>query len=554
MTRATADGADGSEKVESALELEKARAPERHSRASVLTELRSTTLSSLPVVGLNLAVFATSLFPQAMIGNRCEASKLAACALAISFSNVTGLSLTVGLSVSLETLVAQANGANQFRKCGVFLQNAIVIESAAIALVSALYSLGEHLFLAIGQEPSVARLAGQYLLANIPNIVGVALLNVVMRFLFAQDIFAPLFFVAAAGLGLQVITTAPLMDVAGWLGAPVAAAIGSWTMALLIIGIIAYYEWKRLPDERRWHGFKVSEAFSGLPKFISLAIASLGQVAIEWCAQHLHSSLPVTGRVISFVVTIVPSRQFSSCYCRWAFEFLIVSSGWVSKNPDVSVSASAIAYSLISFVFSIWLGISQATSSRTGNFLGSGEHSYARLAAYAGMFVSGSLGVLWTILSFSISKQLALLFAREEEDNLLEAFASIMPFALALQVGDSVQANAAGTLRGQGRQGLASVLNLISYWVVGVGSAAALAVGADLKLRGLWVGVLIANAVQCIFLVTTVVRSDWRLQAENAVALQAADTGGDKADEEAAQADASKSELSSLLHEETHPD
>ena len=54
----------------------------------------------------------------------------------------------------------------------------------------------------------------------------------------------------------------------------------------------------------------------------------------------------------------------------------------------------------------------------------------------------------------------------------------------------------AGVMRGAGRQLLASILNLITYWVLGLPLAILLGVYFNLGVEGLWWALLITTTVQ----------------------------------------------------------
>jgi multidrug resistance protein, MATE family len=67
----------------------------------------------------------------------------------------------------------------------------------------------------------------------------------------------------------------------------------------------------------------------------------------------------------------------------------------------------------------------------------------------------------------------------------------LMPVVcVAAQPVDGLNSLVHGVLQGVGRQGVAAVCNLVSYWGVGLPLAAALTFTAGEGVRGLWIGVL----------------------------------------------------------------
>jgi hypothetical protein len=92
--------------------------------------------------------------------------------------------------------------------------------------------------------------------------------------------------------------------------------------------------------------------------------------------------------------------------------------------------------------------------------------------------------------------------------------------------GDGLNATVGGMLRGAGRQELGAVLNLASYWGLGLPGAYLLGVRAGWGLKGLWAGLIICTSVQAVVMLVVLFRFDWQREAERAVELAAA-SGGD---------------------------
>jgi MATE family multidrug resistance protein len=84
-------------------------------------------------------------------------TELAAGTLAISFYNVFGFSIAIGMCSALDTLCSQAYGAKNYKMVGVVLQRGICILSIAMVFVCALWLTTEHFLLIIGIEEYIAR-------------------------------------------------------------------------------------------------------------------------------------------------------------------------------------------------------------------------------------------------------------------------------------------------------------------------------------------------------------------------------------------------------------
>ena len=103
----------------------------------------------------NILQFCVGALSLAITGSFTGAESLAAAALALSFCNVSGVSLVVGISLVLETLCTQAFGAGNTAALGVFLQRALLLNAAIALVVSLIWSQLDALLLVLGQEVSL---------------------------------------------------------------------------------------------------------------------------------------------------------------------------------------------------------------------------------------------------------------------------------------------------------------------------------------------------------------------------------------------------------------
>jgi hypothetical protein len=69
---------------------------------------------------------------------------------------------------------------------------------------------------------------------------------------------------------------------------------------------------------------------------------------------------------------------------------------------------------------------------------------------------------------------------------------------------------------GTGKQEVGALTNLISFWIIGIPLAYALAFRVDLGLQGLWLGLTAVNLLQGGIMVTISYLTDWEAEARAA--------------------------------------
>lgn len=70
-----------------------------------------------------------------------------------------------------------------------------------------------------------------------------------------------------------------------------------------------------------------------------------------------------------------------------------------------------------------------------------------------------------------------------------------------------------GVLRGSGQQFVGSVINFVSYYGIAVPAMVYFAFTLDLRLQGLWFGLMLGVGLQTLMLLLLTWRTDWAYQA-----------------------------------------
>ncbi|KAJ1545908.1 hypothetical protein HK405_007549, partial [Cladochytrium tenue] len=124
-----------------------------------------------------------------LIVGRMGADELAASAFAYMFAMVTAWVMALGSATALDTLCSQAwTGATNKTEVGVHLQRAIWVMTAMLVPIGVLWWNVEPVLLALGQDPQISSMTGEFLRVLLFGAPGYAYFEALKKFLQAQGI------------------------------------------------------------------------------------------------------------------------------------------------------------------------------------------------------------------------------------------------------------------------------------------------------------------------------------------------------------------------------
>lgn len=426
-------------------------------------EFTALTKSALPLVLTFLLENSFSTVSVYSVGH-LGAAELAAASLGSMTANISGYATIQGIATALDTLCPQAFGASKYHLVGSYLQKCIALTFVVMAPMIFLWVFfGYEIVRLIVPDDSIAKLASDYLLYVAPGIPAYILFECGKRFLQAQGIYHistyVLFFCAPLNAAMNIF----LVSQIGYLGAPIAVAINYWIMCLgLFLSTLYLIDPEKTPNGLSpmvcWNGLNIPDAFAGWSRLLPLAIPGL--IMLE--AEFLY------------------------------FELMTLMASYLGTVP---LAAQSIGSTVAALTYQIPYAIGIAGSTRIANFLGAGLPDAARLSTKISLAFGTSVSAVNFSLLYIFRRHVALLFTLDE--RVILTLTRVMWLIALMQVSDGLNANSAGCLRGQGRTKIGGIVNLVSYYIVGLPVSYYLAFHSVLKgkLDGLWLGCFMALTI-----------------------------------------------------------
>ena len=429
---------------------------------------------AVPVALSNLLMITMGAVDQLLIGHY-GTTEFAAVGLAHPWIFGTIL-FANGILLGLDPIIAQAHGAGDGLRSARALQSGLVLAAALAIPVAVLWWFTEAVLVAIGQDPTIAKLSATFVRAQMPSIPFFLGTTVLSRYLQNRE---------HVKQTMVVMTVANLVNaLAAWsliygrLGAPELGVLGAGlaTSCARIASALTLITWTR--------AFRLYEG----------AWEPFSARAFDWRGQR---------EVLRYGVPIA----FQTCTEMWAFGMAAFIAGPLGA---VQLAAHQVAMQYASITFMIPLGISQAVTIRAGNLIGAGRPADATRAGWLG--IAGSAAFMAIAAAVFILGRDLLPHAFSNDAAVIAAAAAIFPIAGAFEVFDGTQAAACGMLRGMGRPLPATIANLVGYWVIALPLGGWLALRTELGLRGLWGGLCLGLIVVALSLVHWLRRNAPRAQ------------------------------------------
>ncbi|TFK22395.1 MATE efflux family protein [Coprinopsis marcescibilis] len=423
---------------------------------------------SLPVFGTHLLEYTLVIVPVISIGH-LSTTALAAVSLGSMTASVTGYSIIQGFCSALDTLLPSAWTSSHPELVGLWCQRMAVVMAATLIPVSIIWFNAEEVLLLLKQDPEVAHLAATYLRWAILGLPAYTFDCISRRYFQSQGHFTiptriTLCVAPINALLNYLLVWGPDWIRLGFIGAPISTAVSFNLIAIISFAYGAYYV-----PLTAWHPF-TRRMFTSLGVLVHLGLSGVGQTASEW----------------------------------WAWELVALAASML--GPVVLATQSVLLVSA-SMTFQAPFSLGVATSVRIGNLLGEHKGKRAGVSANTAIIIALMMS-LTTSAMFMICRNFwGRLF--NDDERVIELVSQIIPLVALFQVVDGNSAITSGILRARGKQFLGALLNLSSYYIIGIPFGMWLTFRCDMGLEGLWIG-LTVSLVYCSVLGTTIcLRTDW---------------------------------------------
>ncbi|KAH9706498.1 protein DETOXIFICATION 24 [Citrus sinensis] len=252
-----------------------------------------------------------------------------------------------------------------------------------------------------------------------------------------------------------------------------AMIIASW---FIVIGQFVYLFGGWCPNT--WKGFS-SAAFADLYPVLKLSISSGVMICLEF----------------------------------WYNALLVLLAGHM-KNATIEISSFSICLNIISWEFMLVFGFLAASGVRVSNELARGDAKAAKFSVKVAIATTTVIGFFFSLICLVFSRKLAHLFT--SNDEVIESVTSLSVLLAFSVLLNGFQAVLSGVAVGAGRQAVVAYINIICYYFIGSPVGVLLGYVADLKVKGIWTGMLLGVVMQSLVLGYVTWKTDWDNEVKKA--------------------------------------
>ncbi|WP_068087052.1 MATE family efflux transporter [Polycladidibacter stylochi] len=445
------------------------------SSALWLQEGKATLLLGVPLIGAQLAQMAINFTDTLMIG-WLGAKELAASVIALQLFFIVFLA-GLGVLQAVMPLASRAVGQGDVRGVRRASRMGIWVALSYTTVAMLVLWHGEQIFVLVGQDPEVSKIAASYLQIVQWSMYPGLLVVAIRCFLTSIERAQVVLWATVASALLNAIFDYLLIfghygfPKLGILGAGIASVATATFSSLILIGYV-YID----PRSRQYE------------LFVRIWRADWNAFAEIW-----RLGLPIALTIVAEVGLFV------------AAAFMM---GWIGT---IELAAHGIAGQLSGIAYMIPLGLSNAAVVRVGHAVGRNDPMAIKRSGWVAIGLGGCIAALGALLFLAAPETLIGFYldpSNPEAAQVMKIGVPLVFIAAVFMVFDSIQGVAAGVLRGMSDTKMPMLIAVCGYWVVGIGSSYVLAFVYDWGPEGIWWGLANGLAFSSVFLLSRFIRRD----------------------------------------------
>eukprot|EP00930_Biecheleria_cincta_P039364 TRINITY_DN27067_c0_g1_i1.p1 TRINITY_DN27067_c0_g1~~TRINITY_DN27067_c0_g1_i1.p1 ORF type:complete len:470 (-),score=62.96 TRINITY_DN27067_c0_g1_i1:216-1625(-) len=375
---------------------------------------------------------------------------IASAAFGKMYSNVTCLSMGIGMALGINTFAAQNHGRDASAENGVVFRRCCQAFLPAFAFSSSVVVLAQQILTGLGQPQDLIRPSQQFTLIQLAGMPAKWMFEALNNTLNSQCIVTPGMWCDSITSVLNfVLAFVLLARGSGFLGSAWAFTVSQWTCLALMV---MYIRSKRL---------------GGTVWKLPPKVSSAGQVSF-----------------VSYMAATLPSA-FSLWSEWWASEVLAMLAGML-PGKDASVGANGILLNTVTIFYMTFVGVQSASTTRVGNLVGAQDaeriptaiKSATLLSAIFSLICSLGLQIFGTTISRLWTQNPEILHEATKAN--LGMVICVPPYAVTMCL--------LGVLRGAGLQLRGAVAIFVAFFILGLPLGAFLGLHAGWGLIGIWYG------------------------------------------------------------------
>lgn len=366
-----------------------------------------------------------------------------------------GWCIALGGGSALDTLGSQAfTGGSRSTDLAVHFQRCVVLLWILLIPVGVLWAFMEPALLAIKEPPRLCKDVQAILRILIFGAPGYIAFESLKKYLQCQGIMKAATWVLIIVSPINIALNIFLVHYTslGMLGCPVALSITYWCAFFLLIAVTSMSSVHK--QNATWGGFQPKAVFNieSCVEFLKLALPGILMVGTEWAA----------------------------------FEIVALAAGRLGELP---LAAQSVIMTTDQIISTLPFGFGVVASNRIGNLIGARTAIGARNAAHAIALISVIIGFVVMMMMLAVRNKFGYIFS--DDEDVVQLVSRVMPLVASFQIADALANSCGGVLRGQGKQHLGAVFNLVAYYILALPIGITLAFKTDLGLQGLWIGQVI---------------------------------------------------------------